>query len=70
MIINNSPDIYLWSIRFLSTNKFEEIWIERISNPEKDIEKDIVELKSPDLLINTYIKNNKVVRVDTLKRVK
>jgi len=41
-----------------------------IPNPEKATEKDFYELKSPDLMINTYIKNNKIVSVDTFKRVK
>jgi hypothetical protein len=70
LLEHNSPNISLSSIRFLLTNKFEEISLEEISNPEKASEKDIYELKSPDLMINTYIKSNKVVSVDTYKRVK
>jgi hypothetical protein len=70
IIEHNSPNIFLWSSRFLSSNKFEEIPLDDISNPEKSTEKDIYELKSSDLMINTYSKNNKVVSVDTFKRVK
>jgi hypothetical protein len=70
LLEHNSPNISLSSIRFLSTNKFEEISLEEISNPEKASEKDIYELKSHDLMINTYMKNNKIVSVDTFKRVK
>ena len=69
-IEHNSPNIILSSIRFLSPNKFVGILLEEISNPEKATEKDIYELKSHDLMINTYIKNNKVITVDTYKRVK
>jgi hypothetical protein len=69
-IEHNSPNIILSAIRFLSPNKFTGILLEKISNPEKATEKDIYELKSPDLMINTYIKNNKVVSIDTFKRVK
>jgi len=70
MIMNYSPDIDLWSIRFSSPNKHEEILLKDILNPEKATEKDIVEFKSPDLFIDTYLKNNKVVKIDTLRRVK
>ena len=69
-IEHNNPNIKLSAIRFLSPNKFIGILLEEISNPEKATEKDIYELKSPDLMINTYIKNNKIVSVDTLMRVK
>jgi hypothetical protein len=69
-IEHNSPNIILSAIRFLSPNKFIGILLEEISNPEKATEKDIYELKSPDLMINTYIKNNKIVSVNTFKRVK
>jgi hypothetical protein len=69
-IEHNSPNIILSAIQFLSPNKFIGISLEEISNPEKATEKDIYELKSPDLMINTYIKNNKIVSVNTFKRVK
>jgi hypothetical protein len=70
MIEHNSPNITLFSIRFSSTNKYKEILLKDIPNPEKANEKDFFELKSPDLFIDTYIKNNKVVSIDTFKRVK
>lgn len=70
MIEHNSPNITLFSIRFSSTNKYEEILLKDIPNPEKATEKDFFELKSPDLFIDTYMKNNKIVSVDTFKRVK
>jgi hypothetical protein len=70
LLEGKSPNITLWAIRFTSTNKFEEIPLEDISNPENATEKDFYELISPDLMINTYMKKNKVVSVDTFKRVK
>jgi hypothetical protein len=70
MIELNSPNITLFSIRFSSTNKYEEILLEDIPNHEKATEKDFFELKFPDLFIDTYMKNNKIVSVDTFKRIK
>lgn len=70
MIMNYSPNIDLWSIRFSSPDKHEEILLEDISHPEKATQKDIIKFLSPDLFIDTYMINNKVVKVDTLKRIK
>ena len=70
IIENDSPDITLFSMRFISPNKFEEILLKDMPNPKKAIEKLTYELKSPDLHIATYIKNNKIVTVNTFKRVK
>jgi hypothetical protein len=70
MIEHNSPNITLFSIWFSSSNKYEEILLKDIPNPEKATEKDFFELKSPDLFIDTYMKNNKIISVDTFKRVK
>ena len=70
MIMNYSPSIDLWSIRFSSPYKYEEILLEDIASPEKATQKNIVEFKSPDLFTDTYIINDKVVKVDTLRRVK
>jgi len=70
MIMNYSSNIDLWSIRFSSPNKHEEILLKDISHPEKASEKDIVEFLSPDMFIDTYLTNNKVVKIDTLRRVK
>jgi hypothetical protein len=68
--IPNNTFLTIWSVRFLSTNKFEEILLDEISNPEKATEKWIYELKSPDLMISTWMNNNKVVSVYTFNRVK
>lgn len=70
MIMNYSPNIDLWSIRFSSPDEYEEIPLGEISNPEKTTQKDIVEFKSHDLFTDTYIINEKVVQIDTLRRVK
>jgi len=70
MIMNYSLSIDLWSIRFSSPEKYEEIPLGEISDPEKATQKDIVEFKSPDLFTDTYIINDKIVKIDTLRRVK
>jgi hypothetical protein len=70
IIENDSPDITLFSMRFISPNKFEGILLKDISNSEKATEKWTYELTSPDIHMATYIKNNKVVSVNTFKRVK
>jgi hypothetical protein len=66
----NNPNIMLGAMRFTATNKFEEIPLEDISNPENATLKWIYELKSPDLLTETYFQNNKVISVHNYKRVK
>lgn len=70
MIMNYSPSIDLWSIRFSSPEKYEEIPLGEISDPEKATQKDIVEFKSTDLFTDTYIINEKVIKIDILRRVK
>ena len=67
---HDNPNIWLWALRFISTNKFESMSLEDFLHPENLSEKMIYELKSYDLMINTYIKNNKVISIDTYKRVK
>jgi hypothetical protein len=67
---HNKPDVWLWALRFISTDKFESMSLEDFSHPENLSEKMTYELKSPDLMINTYIKDKKVVSVETYKRVK
>ncbi len=67
--INNiNPNIRLYSIWFTSTNKFEAILFEDISNPEKATYSNY-EFQSPDLLIETDIKNNKTIGTHTYHRV-
>jgi hypothetical protein len=67
---HNNPNIMLGAMWFTSTNKFKEIPLEDISNPENATFKWTYELKSPGLLIETYFENNKAVSVHNYKRVK
>jgi hypothetical protein len=67
---HNSPDISLGAMWFTATNKFQEIPLKDISNPENATLKWTYELKSPDLSIETYFQNNKVVSVHNYKRIK
>lgn len=67
--INNiNPNIRLYSIWFTSTNKFVAILFEDTSNPEKTTLSNY-EFKSPDLLIETDVKNNKTIGTHTYHRV-
>ncbi len=67
--INNiNPNIRLYSIWFTSTDKFAAILFEDISNPEKTSLSNY-EFKSPDLLIETAIQNNKTIGTHTYHRV-
>lgn len=63
------PEFGILTLWFTTTNRCEEIFLEDISNPDEAKLKWVFEFKSPDLLIWTFIKNNKVVSEDTFKRV-
>jgi hypothetical protein len=69
-IMHNSPDIALYLMRFISANKFEEMSLENISNPENATEKWTYEFKSPNLLIATHILNDKLVYIRNYLRTK
>jgi hypothetical protein len=70
VVIRNSPDIALYLMRFISANKFEEISLENVSNPEQATEKWTYEFKSPNLLIATHILNDKLVYIRNYLRTK
>jgi len=67
---NSFPNIILYSDKFISANRFEEIYLEDSSNPEKANKKWEVEFKSTDLFIETFFQNNKAVEVYTFTRIK
>jgi hypothetical protein len=69
-IMNNSPDIFLVAFCFTSENKSEAVLFQDISNPENATFKWEEEFKSPDMFIQSYIENNKVVSVSTFTREK
>jgi hypothetical protein len=56
-------DIMVYAFWFTSKNTCIQIPYEYISNPEKAPSKTTFEFKSPDLYIETYTQNNKVVAV-------
>jgi len=66
---NSFPNIILYSDKFISANKFEEIYLEDSSNPEKANKKWVVEFKSNDLFIETFFQNSKAVEVYTFTRI-
>jgi hypothetical protein len=55
---------------FLSKNKYIYLPYSDISNPETASFKIEGEIKSPDIVVETMIVNNKPVRTDTYTRVK
>lgn len=65
----SSPDIILYSMWFTSANKFEEILLKDVSHPENALIMKC-EFKSPDLLIETDMMNNKTVGSYTFHRIK
>jgi hypothetical protein len=69
-IMNNSPEVILWALWFISTNKCEEVLFEDISNPDKAILKWTFELPTPDLFVWTSFKNNKPAGTYTFHREK
>jgi hypothetical protein len=66
---NSSPDIMLYSMWFTSANKFEEILLKDVSHPENALISKC-EFKSPDLLIETDLKNDKITNSYIFHRVK
>ena len=63
-------DITLYAIWFTSKNTWERIPYEDISNSEKNALKWKFEVKSPDLMIQTVIENNKQIGTNTFTRIK
>jgi hypothetical protein len=63
-------DNILYSSWFTSKNKCIMIFYSDILNPDNASKKYVVEFKSPDLVEQTTIVNNKSVKIDTLTRVK
>ena len=60
----------IYSTWFVSKNKCEMLPFSDVSNPDKEPLKWEVEIKSPDMFIQTTIVNNNPVKTDTYYRVK
>jgi hypothetical protein len=69
-IMNNSPVIFLVALWFKSENTSEAVLFQDISNPEYATNEWKLEFKSPDMFIETYLENNKVVSVSTFTKEK
>ncbi len=63
-------DMIVFTGWFLSKNKYQLIPFSDIQNSEKESWKREGEFKSPDVLVETIIVNNKYVKTDTWYRVK
>ena len=68
--VTKGSDIEIRAIWFITNNKYEIIQYSDISNPEKASWKIEGEFKSPDMIVETIIINNKPVRTDTWIQVK
>ena len=69
-IINNSPEIILWALWFISEKKCEEVLLADISNPDKAILKWEFELVTPNSMVWYNLKNNKITGTYTFYREK
>jgi hypothetical protein len=63
-------DNKLYSSWFISANKCIMLSYNDISNPDNASTKYEVEFKSPDILVQTTIVNNKTIKIDTMTRLK
>jgi hypothetical protein len=63
-------DITIYAMWFTSNNKFIVINYDDISNPEKATWKVEGEIKSPDMFIQTIVKDGKPVLTETMIRIK
>jgi hypothetical protein len=68
--VTKGSDIEIRAIWFITNNKYEVIQYSDISNPEKASWKIEGEFKSPNLIVETIIINNKPFRTDSWTRVK
>lgn len=69
-LIKSSPAIELCATWFTSKNAGEMVLFQDISNSQNAILKWRFEFKSPDTIVQTALRNNKVYKVVTVTRVK
>jgi hypothetical protein len=63
-------DIGIYALGFKSKSKYESIPYSDVSNPERASFKLMGEFKSPDMIVETTIINNKPIKIETWTRVK
>jgi hypothetical protein len=63
-------EITSYAVWFTSKNTYEAVLLQDISNPDKAILKYKIELKSPDMFVETVIQNGKVISTMTFNREK
>jgi hypothetical protein len=69
-LIKSSPVIELCATWFTSEHSGEMVLYQDISNPEKAVFKWRFEFKSPDIIVQTALKNNVVYKIITIARIK
>jgi hypothetical protein len=68
--ITKGMDIEFWAVWFISKNKYLMLPYSDISNPDGASFKWEGEIKSPDLFVETTMKNNQPIKTDTYTRIK
>jgi len=69
-LMDKGGDIEIYAAWLISKTKYIEIPYSYISNPEKTSWKCEGEFKTPDMMVETTIVDNKSIRTDTYTRVK
>jgi hypothetical protein len=69
-LIKSSPSIELCAMWFISKSEGEMVLFQDISNPENAILKWRFEFKTPDTIVQTALKNNKIYKVVKMTRIK
>jgi hypothetical protein len=69
-ISNDSPNISFSAYTFTSKNIFEKVALDDISKPKEISFMMKFEFKSPDIMIESAINNNKVIGTYTINRIK
>ena len=68
--ITKGMDIEFWAVWFISKNKYLMLPYSDISNPDGASFKWEGEIKSPDVFVETTMKNNQPIKTDTYTRIK
>lgn len=67
-LIKPSPDMEILAAWFTSKTTGEMVLLQDISNPDAAVSKWKFEFKSPNLIVETALRNNKTFRIITLTR--
>jgi len=69
-IMNSSPELNLFTYEFISKNIAEKVELADVADPDPTLLISRFEFKSPDLIVQTVTRNNKLMNTFTITRVK